>query len=289
MYFRCDQSICNYVAKTHENLTSHLWQVHTIGECKYFRCDQDDCDYVSKTKGSLKTHLWQVHTVGNGTLFRCYQDDCDYVCKINSTLRVHLENVHDVGTLVCDYCVGNCFKRILHHDINVGKQYICRKCYKKVTGYESRAEEQMVQAIKSNMDLSPYIILKDRIVAHDSCNTKRRPDLLLSSGELHMIVECDENQHRHSNYTPTCEWGRMDEMLDEFKEGKVVFVRWNPDRYTVSKGEKRKSREERLKMLVNMLVYLAQNPPSDHIAIYYMFYDRDNPIVADRWKTQFIA
>nr|QBK91931.1 MAG: uncharacterized protein LCPAC304_02730 [Pithovirus LCPAC304] len=131
-------------------------------------------------------------------------------------------------------------------------------------------------------------IIFDTIVAHDSCDTKRRPDLLLSSGSLHMIVECDENQHRHSNYNPTCEWGRMDEILDEFKEGKVVFVRWNPDRYTVPKGTKRKSRKERLKLLINTLIYLAQTPIDDPITIYYMFYDQDNPIVADRWKKQFV-
>ncbi len=70
----------------------------------------------------------------------------------------HLENVHDVGTLVCDYCVGNCFKRILHYDTNVGKQYICRKCYKKATGYKCRAEEQMVSTIENNALLGPYIV-----------------------------------------------------------------------------------------------------------------------------------
>ncbi len=229
-----------------------------------------------------------MHGVGNGKVFKCSQNTCAYESKIRSNMQRHLEAIHDVGTLVCDYCIGNCFKRILHHDINAGKQYICRKCYKKATGYECRAEEQMVETIKSNPLLGPYIVSKDKIVAHDSCDTRRRPDLLISSGDLHMIVECDENQHRYSNYTPTCEWGRIDEILDEFKEGKVVFVRWNPDNYTVPKDIKRKTRKERLEMLVNTLIYLAQNPPSDLISIYYLFYNEDNPIIANRWKKYFI-
>ena len=50
---------------------------------------------------------------------------------------------------------------------------------------------------------------------------------IASTKKLHIVVECDENQHQWENYS--CETGRMNEILDEIKEGRVVFIRWNPD------------------------------------------------------------
>jgi len=128
--------------------------------------------------------------------------------------------------------------------------------------------------------------LKDKILAHDSCKTRRRPDLLLSSGRLHIVIECDEKQHKY--YSPECEWGRMDEIIDEFKTGKLVFIRWNPDNYGQPEGEKRKVRKERLEMLLELSREITSNPPPDPILVYYMFYDRGNPVIAKRWKTHFI-
>ncbi len=147
----------------------------------------------------------------------------------------------------------------------------------------------MVKAIENDPRLAPYVVLKDKIIANDACDTKRRPDLLLSSGDLHVILECDENQHKWDPYNPTCEWGRMDEIIDEFKEGKIVFVRWNPDNYhTKIKGTKRATRKERINLLIKTLFQIFKSPPEDPIAIYYMFYNMDNPVIAKRWKTFFI-
>nr|QBK92337.1 MAG: uncharacterized protein LCPAC304_06840 [Pithovirus LCPAC304] len=287
-YYPCSETGCSYTAKLKSQLERHLGCVHDVGDITLYPCSETGCFFTTKRKSHLKMHLGCVHDIGHVKQHPCSETDCSYTAKIKGNLKIHLECVHDVGDKVCDYCLGNCFKHCIHQDINAGNVNICRKCYRKVTGFQCRAEEQMVQAIESNTYLSPYIILKDRIVAHDSCDTKRRPDLLLSSGELHMFVECDEHQHRYSNYNPICESGRIDEILDEFKEGKVVFVRWNPDGYTAPNGSKRKKREERLTLLINTIIYLTQNPPSDPISIYYMFYDKDNPIIAKRWKKTFV-
>jgi len=97
--------------------------------------------------------------------------------------------------------------------------------------------------------------LKDRILKGDSCNIKRRPDLYISSTkELHIIVECDEKQHQ--GYNASCESGRIDELLDEIKEGRVVIIRWNPDHYKVNKGVKKK-RKERLKELKDFILDIS--------------------------------
>jgi len=266
-------------------LKQHLWQIHDIGNGRWWNCNQDGCDYKCKTSSHLKQHLWQVHSIGKGKIWKCEEIGCKYQCKAKSDFRKHLQYVHDVGDQICDYCKGNCFNRTVYNDKNVGKVKICRRCYNKITGFNCRAEEEMIKLIERS-EFSPYIILKDKIVSHDVCKTRRRPDMLLSSGDLHIIYECDEKQH--SQYSPECEWGRLDEIIDEFKDGKIVFVRWNPDYYRPPEDKKRKNRTERTEALLDLTRNILSDPPSEHISIYYMFYNEDNPVIAKRWKTHLI-
>jgi hypothetical protein len=164
---------------------------------------------------------------------------------------------------------------------------ICRKCYRKNTGYESRAEKEMVEYLRKNDKIGPFIILEDRILKHQSCETRRRPDLLMSSPQkLHIIVECDERQHQSAQYS--CETGRMDELADEFKEGHIVFIRWNPDHYkTPVKGAKKLVRKERLKALERLILDVAEgvDPLSIEypLCCHYMFYNEDNDVISKRY------
>jgi hypothetical protein len=195
--------------------------------------------------------------------------------------------VHDKGDKICDYCQGNCWKLIIFKDKNVGKVNICRKCYKRVTGYKCRAEERMINQIKQNNKIGPFIVLTNKIIANDSCNTKRRPDVLISSGKMHIIIECDERQHR--SYSPICESGRMDEIIDELKTGQIIFIRWNPDHCRFNRINKPKSIQQRIDELEIMILKLVTGKKytKDPIKIIYMFYDKDNPVIANRWPKIF--
>ncbi len=65
----------------------------------------------------------------------------------------------------------------------------------------------------------------------DGCS-RRRPDLLLDMGTHIVIVEVDENSH--DGYDPTCEEKRLGEIWGDVHHCKIVFVRFNTDKY---KGE----------------------------------------------------
>lgn len=277
----CPIEGCDERFKRKNHLKRHLSYKHDIN-VRWWMCE--NCDHKCKSKGDLKKHYQDVHN-RNIKWLRCPIENCKSKFKHSSHLNSHLQNVHDVGKETCDYCHGNCFKRTVYVDINIGKVKICRGCFHKVTGKDSRAEEQAAKIIEKSK-FSPYVILKDKILYNDVCNTKRRPDLLLSSGNLHIIFECDEKQHKY--YNPSCEWGRMDEIIDEFKTGKIIFVRWNPDHYTPPKENHRKNREERLKTIIDLLEEITTDPPPNPISIYYMFYDASNPVIAKRWNTYFI-
>ena len=158
-------------------------------------------------------------------------------------------------------------------------------------GNVSRVEHQMVDHITAHVLLGPYIVSKDQIVRNDSCDTRRRPDLLLSSSQdgPHIILECDEHQHQQGNYNEKCESGRMDELIDEFKTGRIIFVRWNPHSYNLPQGGSPVTRADRLTRLESLLISLVQpsSQPRDHIEVHYMYYDQDNPLVTTRFVTHF--
>ncbi len=65
----------------------------------------------------------------------------------------------------------------------------------------------------------------------DGCS-RRRPGLLLDMGTHIVVVEVDENSH--DVYDPTCEEKRLGEIWGNVYHRKIVFVRFNTDKY---KGE----------------------------------------------------
>ena len=283
-YFSCIEENCKYSCKSKGNLTRHLWAFHSLGNGTYFPCTEEDCNFTCKSNGDLKKHLWAVHSLGNGKIFQC--SECGYTCKRNNHLKTHLSNVHDIGDKTCEICAKNVYALTPYHDTKVNKTVkVCRICYKKYTEFSTRKEEQMVKFLKKEI---PYIVLEDKIIRGDACATLRRPDLLIASTtDLHIVVECDENQHR--GYNPRCEDGRYDEIIDEIKTGKVRFIRWNPD-YCKKDGKRFSvSRQKRLELLRDLILKIClQVDGDDPYKIYYMFYTEDNEVITKRFPKKMV-
>jgi hypothetical protein len=201
--------------------------------------------------------------------------------------------MHDIGDKTCEYCYSNVFSLTPYeHSKSKIKSQICKKCYKTNAGFTSRIEKQMVEYLKKNDEIEPYIVLEDTIIKGNNCNTKRRPDMLISSTtRLHIIVECDENQH--NGYIKTCEESRINEILDEIPDGPVAIIRWNPDHYErILDGvkDKKKNRNERLEILENLILKISEKEIKDDnfIVVYYLFYSSDNEIITNNFKKLFI-
>lgn len=69
----------------------------------------------------------------------------------------------------------------------------------------------------------------------DGCS-KRRPDLLCDLGYQVIIVEVDENQH--TAYDCSCENKRIMQISQDVGHRPIIFIRFNPDDYINSNGEK---------------------------------------------------
>ncbi len=65
--------------------------------------------------------------------------------------------------------------------------------------------------------------------------SRRRPDGLIKCDNFNIIIEIDENQHKH--YDLSCEEIRLNELYTDLKYKPIVFIRFNPDKYINNKNE----------------------------------------------------
>lgn len=119
--------------------------------------------------------------------------------------------------------------------------------------------------------------------------SKRRPDLLLDMGSHIIIVEVDENQH--NKYDTACEDVRNMNLWEDVRCRQIVFIRFNPDKYTINgaaipscwKMNKRglcvinelhkKTWSARLDVLRQRILYWISTVPTEMMTTEYLFYD----------------
>jgi hypothetical protein len=82
-------------------------------------------------------------------------------------------------------------------------------------------------------DEEDYKMIFNKII--DNGCSKRRPDILLDLLLFTLVVECDENQHKHESYTPECENKRIMSLFEDLGNRPIIFIRFNPDGYTDNK------------------------------------------------------
>ena len=125
--------------------------------------------------------------------------------------------------------------------------------------------------------LKPFLIGSDSQFKSMGGCSRKRPDKLYLSQKLALWIECDEHQHNYNNGSYLCEEKRISDCFDEFQNVKLVVVRWNPHAYKTN--TQRKNRQQRLRELHNLCEQIIKKPPKELIKVYYMYYDKDNPLI----------
>lgn len=101
--------------------------------------------------------------------------------------------------------------------------------------------------------------------------SRYRPDVMYNFGTHAVVVEVDEDQH--AQYAPVCEHARMVQVQRDVGLP-TVFVRFNPDRFSVKGVAVHVQHDERLHRLHRLLVGLRrQHVLPAPLTILYMFYD----------------
>jgi hypothetical protein len=126
-----------------------------------------------------------------------------------------------------------------------------------------------VDFLTSKIDVK--ITARDSLVGGNLC-LKYRPDVLYDRKSHALVVEVDEDQHRH--YDRGCEQTRMHNIVLSLGYP-VIFLRYNPDALARDHG-KRADREAALVERVRH--WLVAECPADPLTVEYLFYD---PVAAD--------
>lgn len=166
--------------------------------------------------------------------------------------------------------------------------------HKPVSRNYKTKEYSVVEHVKTNFPDLTWI--SDKTI-QDGCS-KRRPDLFLDLGYQIIILEIDENQH--IDYDCSCENKRIMELSQDVNHRPIIFVRFNPDEYTIEdphtniitkvsscwgvnqngictvKKSKKKEWAERLESLSRQIEYWADptNRTDKTIEVVQLFYDR---------------
>ena len=117
----------------------------------------------------------------------------------------------------------------------------CLRCFQylfpdvPITRNYKTKEREVVNFIKNNF--SNYDWITDKKIANGCSN--RRPDLYIDLGYQIIIIEIDEDQH--NQYDCSCENKRLMEISQDFGHRPLIFIRFNPDKYTTLENKNNNS------------------------------------------------
>jgi len=156
---------------------------------------------------------------------------------------------------------------------------------KKATGQQSRKETLWSDYLDTHLEF-PATSSDKSLKSLGGC-ILQRPDKLYTSPTYTEIGECDEFEHLNKNGDYRCDEKRITKIYDE--EGIMAthlnVLRWNPDDFKAPRGVRKPNFEERMEIYValsqKLREYSSKNKFNEsHIHIYYMFYSKNNPLIA---------
>jgi len=248
------------------------------------------CSKCTKTlytfKGALR-HMKRHMGIGH----RC--DECEFITdSLNSYIehkRVHTgEKPHS-----CKSCSAS-YARIadLHRherEIHLGVTHKCSLCHAEYPRLYSlhihiqykHTKRGMVSALRHEEKVHSYLVSNDiscdkQVHVNFNCfaTEGRRAfvDFAISRPWGSVLLEVDEGQHKH--YGISCEARRMSDIMSSLVaanvSGKVHFVRYNPDDFTINNTHKRIDSNARRAFLLSLI---NMHEPVNTFEITYCFYD----------------
>ena len=266
--------VCTVCNKSCRDIKSHQRFAHAP---KNLACTE--CDYKCVSPHMLRRHTQYRHNSGEKK-HACQH--CGYTAVEKTALRLHLACAHDVGPWECAIC----YRRGIS-STQLGTHAVCRRCYLKATGKNSRVEKVWSEYIERELTSNGLLSADTALCSVGGCS-RLRPDLLYTSRELVVVCECDEHQHMYNSGTYQCEERRLAdivcELVKSFPGTPICVIRWNPH----ACKHTRMRRAQRLEVMVALKRVLRATPPAAPLSVFYSFYNRDNPHLIRSVPPQFV-
>ena len=235
---------------------------------------------------------------------QCIECEGSYTCK-HKRRRSDCKDCN--GTSICEHskyrseciqCVGSKICRSCKSKQGSSKyDKLCVTCaiqagYAVKRNYKTK-ELSMVEFITEHTDVD---WVNDK--TYDLGCSNKRPDMVCDLGSHILIIECDENKHKHGNYI--CENKRIMELSQDFSENNIhrpiVIIRFNPDTYIDSNNQKiescwkagkdgilriknKENWDLRLNELLEITHHYIANQPIKDVTFEYLFYDNSANII----------
>ena len=229
---------------------------------------------------------------------RCVPCNGSQICE-HKCVRSYCRECHGSGFCEhnrrrsrCVQCEGSAICRICKSKYGNRKyDKLCITCaiqegYTVYRNYKTK-ELSMVEFITQHTNVD---WVNDK--AYDLGCSNKRPDMVCDLGSHILIIECDENKHKHGDYN--CENKRIMELSQDFSENNIhrpiVIIRFNPDTYIDSNNQKiescwkagkdgilriknKKHWDLRLNKLLDIIHHYLANKPTKDVNFEYLFYD----------------
>lgn len=291
--FSCDQ--CDFVCTTSSSLDVHM-RMHT--EAKPFKCTWPDCHYEARQTGHLSQHVL-THTGAKPC--KCEWANCGYTCRTSGHLKIHTythtgERPHKCSWADCAFA-GVTLTSLKHHVMRKHTGERPHKCNYPMCDFAAvvkrrlldhqrrmhteegmRRQKKKETWVAEQLKAANFTVERELYVKFSCFDTEgkyARIDHVVDMGIYIGLIETDEGQH--DRYFVSCELRRMMDVVAAIRctneSRPIVWIRYNPDRFSVDGIKVKRKRGERMERLLQLL---RSHVPTRPLSIFYLFYDLVN-------------
>lgn len=291
----CDK--CPFFIDTQERLDSHCYYVHPDGK-KTYPCIY--CDYIGEHPSRTKRHVQTVHR--SEKPFEC--DMCDATFKLKEILKQH-QVIHSNETpFHCDKCIykAKTQSRLTSHKYchDPDYKYNCHVC---VSVYPRKANlmrhletahsPDVIAGVKKQKEYQVYLFLKEKgldiqgqltvnLQAIFKDETLFYVDFYFELNGILFLLEIDEEMH--TRYGAGCDSTRMHKIFNYMfaigEERPIIFLRYNPDRFTCDGVKYTYKTYERTTRMEELYEFITTYQTNDPYSVKYFYYDSNDDIPA---------
>ena len=176
----------------------------------------------------------------------------------------------------CNECDYNCTQ--------AGNLATHKRCWHTVIGIQrkKKRENALMECLQEH-----YTVDREQQINNSCFESQKkfaRVDGVIYLGNLTVIVECDEHQHKFYNDSVSCEVARMNNVNTALlcsgngADLKILWLRVNPDGFTVDGVRRKVKQSEKFARVVDVIGRYQKDGFEGQVGVIYMFYDMEGSV-----------